>query len=655
MIIKHTKYSIMIFLLLAANTLATGKLRSNGNGYDFWNLKSISGILSLEASHRSGSYYLPGYLDDKRESNIFTGELLLNTSSFIYHPNFFQLNADFGFKPVRNLDLYITSPDNSEINTTEKVDISGIFFDERIVTLNPYFNFNHTFSRREYTTNLESFFTDYGLRLSSPNSTLPFSMKISQNKWDLKEIQTGRNFNSKQFAVITEFNKSFNDFNNNSLTIDYFNYERTYSLNSFWRNKTFNWAILNNFVFNRISNFNSRISHTNQTGNQPLNRLLISENVFSVLPSNFRIGANYNYNQLEQDQIYSKQHEADLRFDHNLFESLNSFILYRYTNISQTFYHEEINRGDLGFNYRKKIPTGILRLNYGFSLNNEKRRSNIGYKNIIDESQTFVQGTNLVLDNPFVDLSSIIVKDVNRLIIYQENFDYLVTRKGSFVEIQRIPGGQISAGATVLISYKAEQQPSLSFRTSIHKYGAGLNIINNLLEVYFIVTDQSYSNISATDQNFLKTLNQRLYGIKILYESMDVGAEYEQYKSNITPYNSLRYFVTFYNQVGDNLTANIGGNYRIYDLLDDKITQKFGDIFVVMLYLLSSKSRISFEWNYITQKGKNINLDLTSLKVEFLTSFRQLGISFGYENYNRRLINDKIRYSGIFAKVSRSF
>ena len=545
-------------------------------------MKSISGLLSLEGNYRSGTYNLAGSFNDERNSTFFTGRLDLNTSSFFWHPNFFQLDANFSYSPTRNLDQYIISPDNSEINTTERIDLNGIFFTERIVSLNPYFNFNHTYSRREYTTNIESYYTNYGTRLFSPNSILPFNLNIAQNNWDQNEFQTGRNFYTNQFTINTEFNKSIRDFSNNRLNIDYFNYKRNYSRSSTIHNKSMNWSMSNNLILSRSNNFNfnSLISVINQKGSQPLNRFLVNENIRSDLPSGFNISGRYQYYKITQDLIESRQHDAEARIEHQLFESLRSHLSYNYVTVSQTFYDEKISRGEIGFDYIKKIPTGTLRLNYNYSLSHQNRANTGGAFNILDESKLLSDGTVILLNNPFVERNSVVVKNSSGTIIYQENFDYVLIQRGNYLEIQRVPGGQITDGEIVLVSYKAEQQPALSFNTGINRYGASITLLNNFIELYFNGTDQNYSNVSTVNPDYLKTLNQKLYGIKISYDYLDVGAEYEDYKSNITPYTSSRLFFRVYRQTGDNLIGTITSNYRFYNLIEDNSTQNFADVSV---------------------------------------------------------------------------
>ncbi len=655
--INSVKYLITIILLCVSINLFAGNPLKNNNGFKFWNLKSISGLIAIDGHYRSGTVDIPGYISDNQKSTFLSGQLEINTSSFIWHPNFFQLDANFGYRPYRNLDLYIISPDNSEINTTERIDLSGILFSERIISINPYFNINHSFSRREYTTNLETFYTNYGARISSPGILFPTNINVSQNDWKQNEIQTGRKFSTNQFNVNAEISKSFTDFNINRFNIDYINFQRDYTPSSVVKNKSLIWNLSNNFLFDRERNFNlySRVSLTNRKGTQPLNRLIVSENIFSDLPANFRVGIRYQYNKIVQDIFNSNQNDIEVKAEHNLFESLRSHTYYNYVDVNQTFYKERMDRAGLGFNYRKKIPTGILRLNYEYSFNNVNRNSSAGYINIIDEEKILVDGSVVLLNNPFVDLNSIIVKDASGTIIYQENFDYRIIKRGSYTEIQRMIGGQISNGSTVLISYRAEQQPSVVFNSNINIYGASATIFNNFLEVYFRATDQSYNNDDLIDSKYLKTLNQKLYGIRITYEYLDIGAEYEDYKSNITPYNSLRYFIRVIRQAGDNIISTITGNYRIYNLLDDNTKQKFGDISLSFSYLLSSMSRISLEGNYIVQSGRQIDLNLTNIQVEYITSFRLIDFSLGYQFYNRLLLGDKTRYSGIFAKISRRF
>lgn len=637
--------------------LPSGLIIKKENGFSFWTLKSISGLLSLEGNYRNGTSYLPGYFDDESESIFMTGKLDLNTRSVFWHPNFFQLNANFSFSPVRNLDQYIVSPDNSEINTTERIDLNGIFFTERIISLNPYFNFNHTFSRREYTTNVESFYQNYGARLFSPNNILPFNINVFQNSWNQDEIQTSRKFSTEQFAVNTELNKSFGDFNNNRINFDYFNFSRTYADATEIKNKSINWNIANNFMFDAKKNFNlnSFFSFTNQTGSQPVNRVLLNENVRSGIAAGFSTSVRYQYYKLKQELTKSELHDVEAGIQHQLFESLHSYISYNHINLSQTFYNEQVNRGEAGISYKKKIPKGMFRLNYNISLSKLNRENISGTLNIIDEPKLLSEGTVTLLANPYVELSSVEVKNADGTIIYQEYFDYLLIQRGSFTEIQRIPGGQISSGETVFVSYQAEQQPSQSYNTTSQSYGAGVTLYGNLIDLYINGALQNYSNVFEGDAAFLKTTDRMLYGMKISLDYFDLGAEYENYESNITPYSSTRIFLRAYSRAGVNLYGSFSSSYRIYNLKDDFTTQKFADVSLTLSYLTGSNSRLFFQGNYIFQEGQQIDLKLRRFSIEYIINIRQIEISAGYENYNRKLLSDETTYSGIYLKAARRF
>jgi len=50
---------------------------------------------------------------------------------------------------------------------------------------------------------------------------------------------------------------------------------------------------------------------------------------------------------------------------------------------------------------------------------------------------------------------SVLVYNLNRTIIYQENIDCVLIRREDFTEIQRIPGGQILNGQEVSVDYQA--------------------------------------------------------------------------------------------------------------------------------------------------------------------------------------------------------
>ena len=103
-------------------------------------------------------------------------------------------------------------------------------------------------------------------------------------------------------------------------------------------------------------------------------------------------------------------------------------------------------------NYQKKIPfNGKLSLMYNYSNIKDSKIVNDQFAPIYDESHQLTDGDITFLGQTDINLNSVIVKNENGSIIYELNFDYILIQQGEFIQIQRIPGGQIRNNDAVLV------------------------------------------------------------------------------------------------------------------------------------------------------------------------------------------------------------
>jgi hypothetical protein len=91
---------------------------------------------------------------------------------------------------------------------------------------------------------------------------------------------------------------------------------------------------------------------------------------------------------------------------------------------------------------------------------------------VIDENQTLSTASVTFLDNPNVDLSSVVVTNGNSTIIFTEGVDYLLQPVGNLVRISRTSFGAIADGETVLVDYVFSSDPSFDDAVLRHRYGA---------------------------------------------------------------------------------------------------------------------------------------------------------------------------------------
>jgi len=622
-----------------------------------WKQQSLSGTLTLEALYRARETKLKGSLADYPKLSILSGKFALKSTSYVWHPNFLFLDADLAYNPSTHRENFLVIPDRSEAKTAESARIQATFFKERPMVCRIFGNITHNYVSREYLTNIETHKVDYGSALSFRNKFLPFSINYQQGKWNQKELQTNRIFKNKTKKFTARTSKSFSLLDEHQLSYTFDQYSREYSDFLKIENAVSSIDFRNKIYFNkdRESSLFSIIQSYNQTGTFGFNRFQLYEAVAFKLPKNFRFATNYQYYKFGQEKLKSNQHNVTSRLEHQLYLSLKTYLFHEYSFMDQTNYKELYNIGGINFHYQKKIPTGLLTLQYEHRLRHQNRGSSPLPLTVINEEHQLVDDSPVLLDNPFVDINSIIITDATETIIYQKDIDYILIERENYIEVQRLPGGQIENGQTVYIDYTVYRQESYKFDMINKSFFTSIILFHRFLEVYYRSFEQDYQNIHTIEPQVLKYVSQYVYGGRLTIGSLSGGAEYNNFESNIIPYQLRRYFLNIYGIYLGKLNLSLLGNWREYYLTESKEKQIYSDISGKALLEMGYQTTMSMEGAYRHQEGRGINLDLITLRGEFTTQFRRVSLTLGFELFRRTFYQEIINFNGIFARLEREF
>ncbi len=517
--------------------------------------------------------------------------------------------------------------------------------------------FSHSFINREYTSSVESFRYDYGGGISLRNAYLPVNLHYLNADWKQNELATGREYYDLRETLRAEANKSFGTLDKNQLGVTYDDYQRKYGPGSLIHNYTTGFRLNNQINFNQQRNsfFNSLITFRNQEGSQPYERLQSNQNTRITLPVGFLFSAYYRFVNFNQLLFKNKQHNISGQFDHKLFLSLNSRIYYEYIDIQHSSYNEYVNRAGLMIKYQKNIPTGWFNLGYEYRKRNDNRNSQPGMRRIVGEVHELNDSMPVLLDNPDVDESSVIVWSSDRTIIYDLNIDYFIVPRGDYIEIQRLPGGQIINGDEVQVDYTSFEISSYRFDTNINIFQARVSLLNRIMEVYARFHEQNYDNVQKASNKILKLISQKVYGIRINWLRMTLGWEFDDFVSNVVPYQSYRYLFTFSENIGPSLNFRVNANWRDHRLVHENERQQFADISGRIAYFLTRMWKLSIDGGYRFQEGRGIDLNLTNMRIELSTRIRDLYFSTGIEIYRRDFSGEIINYNGAYVRLERKF
>lgn len=624
-----------------------------------WHIRNISGEVDLKGQYRQLESNFNELTEDQRSTYLLSG-IKLNTSSYLWDEDILMIDLNGAYSPELRDESYITIPDRSEVRTLKKIDFKTTLFNNKPVTLQGFYDFDQNYYNREQLTNVKSNNQQWGGILSLNNKILPVTLTYRDQKWKQEETQTGRTFKMDQEFIEARANKSFGSRDRTELHYSHHDYLYDYAdINQ--TAHLIDRVALNNSVFfdqARKYNLNSRFSWYNQEGTTSFRRVELLEGLTMQLPKQLRLMANFNlYNLKDQVQTWDqKRTRASLQ--HKLFQSLNSKLYLEYTriNLETDNLHQETDvRGGIDLKYTKKIPTGYLNLAYRYYRHSHETDGTTGTLQVINEEHGLSDGEVVLLNKPYVEDYTVVVKDASGSLIYQLNFDYILIERGSYLEIQRVPGGLIPNGGTVYVDYTYEQPGSYSYAANNNYVRASILLFKRLIEFYYSYSVQDYPKVDQGDLLTLNYYRQHIFGVRLDLGFARAGVEGDQYSSNIIPYKMMRYYLDVNWNFKSSWLLTLNGNIRDYRMIADEVDQWYANLSGKLIYRIGPRMKVSLEGGYLNQRGANIDLDLLTSRAEFRSTFNKLQVRIGLELYRRLYQNSDFAFNGAYVQLTRRF
>ena len=624
-----------------------------------WKLHSISGEGIISGHYREQERIGIG-IQDYQRSSYLSGGVFIKTTSSILHPNFLTLDIDAGYMPETSRDNYIVVPDQAEVRTMKKLGgISASFFRDKTIALNFFSNYEERYFARENLTDVKAIDQYWGGSLNYSNKFLPLTLNFKRKKWNEQEVHSERKISLDQKIFDARFSKSFSKIDKNELRYSH-DENSNVNLNSYLIANTIdNIDFISRIVpdSKQKYNFNTMVSNYNQHGNLNLKRFQASESISIQLPMNFSVFGNYNFYDVKQPSSAFIQNNVNMSLEHKLFNSLQSRINFNYNKIKHTAFKETNTKPGFELNYTKKIPKGQLLISYRFDRYNQDYNSDPVLLQIVNEQYVLSDNAIVLLRLADIAIQSVVVKDATGAMIYENGLDYILIQRDKYIEIRRIPGGTIANASIVLVDYSATQQGSYKYVANSQAFASTITLFKNILSFNYRFSTQDYSNIEKTEFVTLNYFTQNIVGCRIDFGFITAGLEYDNYKSSILPYHMMRYFLTFQKNYGNRVTLMLNGNLQDYTMLDqpEPEYQKYMDITGKATYSLFNQTQLNLDLMYRNQKGRGIDLDLLSSKLEVTSTLNRLFLTFGLEVYRRNYVGEIINFKGTYIKLIRKF
>lgn len=638
------------------NGNGNGNGHSNGKGIKLINLISLFGEVDLTSSYRQQERDLRGTRDES-DHFFLMGGLNMNSRFSIWHPNFLTLDLNAEFNPSTNRNNYIVIPDQAEILTSSKVDLRASFFSGKVMNFALQGGYANSFFNREFLTSVRRNQKYGGVIYNYANRFLPISGSYNIRETEHKEVESGRKFKTINEDLQFILSKSFTAFDFTNINFSRTNYRQSDIVFGEIDNTNHNLNFNNTIFFDKKRNYliRSTATYSDFQGNLDIEQLIIREELILKLPKQFTFTGKYNYSNTKQEVQNLEQHNIYAGLQHQLYQSLNTTIYGRYSENKQALRLVTQKIGGVQVRYNKKLPLGTLNLSYSFRRQNLAGDGQQGSIPIFNEQQVLSDGEIALLDRPFVDPSTVVVRSDNGIIIYQVDFDYQLIPRGNFHEVRRTPGGRIPNGAPVLVDYVSIQPGNFQYDADNQSIRASMVLFDNKLELYYQRSWQDFKNVEQAEFLTLDDFDRSSIGGRIRIKSLRTGAEYNDVKSRLVPYKRMRYFMGWTQKVSNAFMINLNGEVSDYKFTENDGDQLYFFLNTSLGFQINRRNKLTLSASYRNQQGQAIDLNLYSGRLEYWTLYRKLQLVAGAEYYNRDYIDISTEFWGIYLRIKRTY
>jgi len=622
----------------------------------FFNLMSVSGEFELNSFYQVEE--LNNFNYEKIEKTLFSGGGRINTKSYFWHPNFLVVDLDLGYNPSVDKLSFYASPERQFSTNSTDINFRTQWFRKHKFNWNTQVKYTKGIISRESLSNILSESISFGGGIKYNHKFAPLSISYDNTQSEQEELDTDRGYTNKRSVLSARTHKSFGK--NDKTTLKFNN--RTYSNhinNTSATNQTINEInVMNSQLFDKQkTSLNSRFLYSDQTGtNVKQKRLQLMESLDLHLLERLKLDANFSYIKLNQNFSSSDQTNYNVGLNHQLYLSLFSRINFQYNKNEHSAFTLKRSNYLGSLRYTKIIPwNGRLNMNYSYGITKKDNQTISISVPIFNEQYDLTDNSIVLLQNPLVDITTVVVKDITGAVTYQENLDYILIERDNFIEIQRIPAGLIANNQQVFIDYVIIQSNDYNYQGDMSNFYAGVTLFKSKLELYYKNRTQDYKSDDVFNLN-LDNISQVAYGTRLDFGFLNAMVEYEDYKSRLIPSRSLKSNISIYGQIVKNISYSLQGNYvKYFMIFEEGQQQEYVNASANLNYKISAKTSLNILGSYRDQSSDSFNLNLFSSKLELKSRINSLYINAAIEVYKREQDEQQRNFASAKIRIIRKF
>lgn len=520
-------------------------------------LVQVGGAAELRYDYDKESSATSGALDSTRTQHQFTEGVEVNTLSYIYHPNLLKLSAGAGFALYQDESRSNGDRGGGDERLT-KLDLRASILEKKPYPLALFYNRDNTTNSPVLGERYVQTGTRFGLNfaLHQPFSPVGLTMdayreqqigsgetQVTDSVQDVLSLQGLKNYGDEQYVQgAYRWTRQQSSSGVLSAPIESSkDLAHSYSLGTG-----------NTFGSDQQFALTSSASYTTQSGTTNRDEMSFIPNLrwnYSEALDAFAqysLSTSETFSATQQGNIKTQRQTATTGVNYRVSEELLSNGRLRWNDSRATGVNDRSYSGEAQLNYRGEHgPVGLI-VASSATYELQDRVSSSSQAEVIGESVTLIGLTPVVLANPFVDVTKVVVSNETRTQTYVENFDYRLVTVGSLTTIERVPTGNIQDGEVVLVDY--EYLTGGTFGTANLGYSLSANA--SAFEYYSVFANYFRQHINLTSGDPEIPLNPTRtirYGAAIanyplpMYVRGDMRLEFQHHREEISPSDSINF------------------------------------------------------------------------------------------------------------------
>lgn len=470
---------------------------------------------------------------------------------YSYHPNLLEFHAEgLVLYEKSSVDEQTSTRELSETNPNYNVHLR--FFKKKLVRVSAYLSSSIESADRAFLGRYYNLNRRKGLRVDSSYGGVPVELEISQTDTRYSSILLDRfderNIETNNIHLMTRLNVG--EQNSGDIRFTFLDYEET-NYDTRYENTrlTGRWTTVLNRE--RHEQWDNLFNFSDFSGSTDQRMLTIRTSYRRDLSETLTFNAAGGFSGNRFGNFDSTSVSLDANIDHELYRSLRSragLFVRRYDYGVQ---QRDIVGEKFGINYRKKIPTGDVKLSLSHSFS-QQQNDGTGETTSRSEYAAFDVSDTILISTTGVDAASIVVTSPDLSALYILDVDYMLLVLPGAILITRIPGGNIPAFGSIQINYEFASAPTYELNT--HEYRNDLQL---RFMKYFTVGYRVRASRNTVDSMFTmvpyESYKAKRLEWGVQWKNLTFRQSTEEYDGNLSTYTTDSYLGSCHLMMGPRL------------------------------------------------------------------------------------------------------